>query len=400
MYVPFPLDEVELNAPLPVSIWDPSGLLLLRKGEVIRNEKHREQLHKHLPMVLQTEYKEWTYRYTSMIDQMLRDNHNLDDIAGATRPMGLSTFGSEIEEMTMAERWSDLQARHSTLMHQNVEAQDFMVRLSQIEADMKKATKSRVDDSLFVLVLMLSDRTFSYSASHALVCGLVCRMVAQTLGLEDALSTSLQRAALTMNIGMSRLHDQLARQKLPLNEAQQKSVSQHPVLGEKILRHLGVNDPVWLELVRHHHQVLPDMAGANPSPKAMAHLLLHTADVFAARISPRAARAGLPANRAARDAYLGTDGQPTPLGNAFIKTLGVYVPGSYVRLASEEVAVVVRRGRRANAPLTFAIVGRQGMPLGEPTLRDTSERTYEIKAGVSADEVKVRVNPGRLLARL
>jgi hypothetical protein len=203
-----------------------------------------------------------------------------------------------------------------------------------------------------------------------------------------------------MNIGMSRLHDQLARQKEPLNEAQKKSVSQHPALSEKILRHLGVNDPVWLELVHHHHQPLPAAPDGSPSPKAMAHLLLHTTDVFAARISPRAARAGLPANRAARDAYLGPDGQPTALGTAFIKTLGVYVPGSYVRLASDEVAVVVRRGRRANAPLTFAIVGRQGMPLGEPAMRDTSDRAYEIKAGVSADEVKVRVNPGKLLARL
>jgi hypothetical protein len=398
MYIPFPLDEVELNAPLPVNLWDPDGVLLLRKGEVIRNEKHREQLHMHLPMVLESEYKIWTYRYTSMIDQMLRDNQSLDDIAGATRPMGLSTFGADLEEMPLTERWPDLQARLSTLLHQNVEAQDFMGRLTQIETDMKKATKSRIDDSLFILVLMLSDRTYTYSASHALVCALMCRMVAQTLGLDEALIGSLQRAALTMNIGMSRLHDQLARQKQPLNEAQQQGVNQHPVLGEKILRHLGVKDPVWLELVRHHHETQP--IPADTSPKALAQLLLHTTDVFAARISPRAARSGLPANRAARDAYLGPDGKPSALGTAFIKTLSVYVPGSYVKLATDEVAVVVRRGRRANAPLTFAIVGRQGMPLGEPALRDTAERAYEIKAGVSADEVKVRVNPGRLLARL
>jgi hypothetical protein len=33
-------------------------------------------------------------------------------------------------------------------------------------------------------------------------------------------------------------------------------------------------------------------------------------------------------------------------------------------------------------------------------LRDTGERAYEIKSGVSADEIKVRVNPAKLLARL
>jgi len=131
----------------------------------------------------------------------------------------------------------------------------------------------------------------------------------------------------------------------------------------------------------------------------MSHLI-GLVDVFVARISPRVSRKGLPSQRAARDAYLAADGQPNPLGAALIKAIGVYIPGSYVRLASEELAVVARRQRRANEPLVFALVGRSGMPLGEPALRDTSEAAYEIKAGVAADEVRVRVNTAKLLARL
>ena len=128
--------------------------------------------------------------------------------------------------------------------------------------------------------------------------------------------------------------------------------------------------------------------------------MLALADVFVARISPRASRRSQPAHVAARDAYLTEDGQAAPLGAAFIKTVGVHIPGSYVQLENGELAVVVRRGRRANAPLVFALVGRQGLPLGEPALRDTSEAACEIKAGVAADEVRVRVNPSKLLARL
>ena len=80
--------------------------------------------------------------------------------------------------------------------------------------------------------------------------------------------------------------------------------------------------------------------------------------------------------------------------------LGIYPPGSYVRLANDEVAVVVRRGRRANAPLAFSIVGRQGLPMGEPALRDTLERAYEVKASVPAEEIKVVVNAAKLLSRV
>ena len=74
--------------------------------------------------------------------------------------------------------------------------------------------------------------------------------------------------------------------------------------------------------------------------------------------------------------------------------------GSFVRLANDELAVVVKRGRRANTPLVFSIVGRSGMPLGEPAPRDTSERQYEIKGNVPSEEVRVVLNPARLLARI
>ncbi|MEN9384952.1 MAG: hypothetical protein RL323_2095, partial [Pseudomonadota bacterium] len=30
MLIPLPLDTVELNTPIPINIWDPKGVLLLR----------------------------------------------------------------------------------------------------------------------------------------------------------------------------------------------------------------------------------------------------------------------------------------------------------------------------------------------------------------------------------
>ncbi|MCX7663730.1 MAG: phosphohydrolase, partial [Tepidimonas fonticaldi] len=84
----------------------------------------------------------------------------------------------------------------------------------------------------------------------------------------------------------------------------------------------------------------------------------------------------------------------------FIKALGLYLPGTFVELVNGEVGVVARRGRRANTPLVLAIVTRDGLPRGEPPLRDTSEPAYEIRRAVVPDEVKVRLQPARLLARL
>lgn len=398
-YVPFPLDEIALKAPVPVNVWDPNGVLLLRRGEVIHDEKHRDRLHMHLPMVDEAEYKAWTFRYTATIDRMVRGNQSLDAIAGVTRPMGVEALQND-HETSAAEVWPDLHDALNTLMYQGAQATDFLKRLASIERRMDAVLRLRADDSLFVLMQLLQDRTVSYHATHALLCSVLCRLVAQTLPWTEAERTSLQRAALTMNVGMSRLHDALAHQAEPLNAAQRQQVLEHAQGGAQVLASLGVQDTFWLHCVRGHHQPELNLPGdAVQGERAMA-TLLHLADVYVARVSPRTTRPGLPASRAARDVYLGADGQPTPLGAAFVKALGAYIPGSYVRLASGEVGVVVRRGRRANTPLVLSVIGRHGMPLGEPALRDTHDAPYAVKGSVIADEVKVRLTPSRVLARL
>lgn len=400
MKVPFPIEQVELNAPLPVNVLDPHGVLLLRRGEMIRNEAHRDLLKTRGPMVDEEDYRQWTFRYTAAIDRKLRSNERLEAIAGVARPMGVQPTNEQ--ERSALERWTDLHARLSLLLVQGVQAQDFGRRMEQIESRIDEILRARVDDSLFVLVQLLLDRTQGYSASHALLCAVLCRLVGTPLlASHEPLQRSLMRAALTMNIGMTRLQDELALRQEPLDEAMRARIERHPLEGVRILQALGVGDGAWLDLVRHHHQLRPDLLNlAGCAPSELAAHLLAMADVFVARISPRASRRSQPAHVAARDAYLTENGQAAPLGAAFIKTVGVHIPGSYVQLENGELAVVVRRGRRANAPLVFALVGRQGLPLGEPALRDTSESAFQVKAGVAADEVRVRVNPSRLLARL
>lgn len=398
-YVTFPLDEIALQEPVPVNVWDPAGKLLLRRGETIHDEQHRERIHMHLPMVDEAEFRAWTYRYTSTIDRMVRSNQRLDAIAGITRPMGVDD-GLPDADVSAAEVWMDLHGLWSTVLYQGAQAPDLLGRLHAVEQRMDAVLRQRVDDSLFVLVQMLHDRTLGYNATHALLCALLCRLVAESLGWPSHDRLALQRAALTMNIGIARLHDALSKQAAPLTEAQRRDVDAHPTASAAALAGLGVQDRLWLLGVKEHHRPGREGRARDLQGPAALVTLLHLADVYVARMGPRTGRPGLPAARAARDIYLGSDGQPHPLGAAFVKTLGAHVPGSYVKLASGEVALVVRRGRRANTPMVLSVIGRQGMPLGEPALRDTSEVAHAIKAGVVADEVKVRIPAARALARV
>lgn len=393
-YVPLPQEGLQLNKPIPVNIWEQNGTLLLRKGEIIEDERHLQNLMAHSPVIRETDYRAWSYSYTTQLDQMVRRNHTLDEIAQAGLPSEVHT-GTERESLDPLTDWPDLHASLTTLLHQGTQAQDFATRLGHLEAKAQRLLAYRPDHALFMLMTLLQERNLSYCAAHALLVAALCHLVAPAAAVPEADRPSLFRAAITMNLGMARLQDELVRQAAPLTDEQQREVAEHPQRSVSMLQTLGVGDALWLHLVGEHHA-----SSGDAGELASALPLLRLADMYVARMTPRAYRSAMLPPLAARGIYLNDKGVPTPLGSVFIRALGVYPPGSFVRLANDEVAVVVKRGRRANTPLVMSIVGRQGMPLGEPAPRDTIERGFEVKGSVPSEEVRVVVNPARVLARI
>ena len=86
------------------------------------------------------------------------------------------------------------------------------------------------DDSLFCLFQALADDTLGYSATHALLCAVVCELTAQKLNMDAALRMALVNAALTMNIGMARDQDSLARQRGAPTDWQRTLIQDTPPL--------------------------------------------------------------------------------------------------------------------------------------------------------------------------
>lgn len=400
MYKPLPLEVIALNQPVPVNVWDPKGVLLLRKGEPITSEQHRGHLMLHAPMVRESDWQAWSYSYTAELDRLVRNNESLSRIAGLTHMVEVRGAARQ-DELAAHQVWPDLHAALASLLHQGAGAGQFLDRLERVAHRAERCWRESPDESLLVLIQLLFDVRVGYSTTHALLSSGLCAVLSPAAGLDSKEQASLFRAALCMNIGMTRTHDAMARQGGALSDVQRKAVREHPTLGVAALKQLGVSDALWLQLVEDHHE-RPDGSGypEGKQPKGTAHRLLQMADAYVAMLSPRQGRGGLLAQQVARELYLGTDAQPDPLGALFIKHIGLYPPGSYVSLASGELAVVAKRGARAHAPLVFAIVGRQGLPLGEPALRDTQDPAYEVRESLPPGEVRVVVNVPRLLSRL
>lgn len=299
------------------------------------------------------------------------------------------------------EAWPALHRRLNYLLQNDLPAAEFHSRLAWVESGLEQALGERPDDSLFVLVQMLSQSHYGYCATHALLCAVTCQIIAPLAEIGGEERLALTRAALTQNIGISRLQDSLAHQVQPLSDAQKDTVQNHPTTSAAVLRERGVTDQLWLAMVQDHHES-PDGKGYPNGKTNLTNTqqLLRMADLFVARISPRKSRRGLAPNLAVGNIYIEAQETSSQLGAIFVKQLGLYPPGTYVRLKSDETALVVRRGSRVNTPLAMAIADEQGMPLSVPSKRDTQYPGYSIQSPVAPEEVKIRVDTSRLLKRI
>ena len=126
--------------------------------------------------------------------------------------------------------------------------------------------------------------------------------------------------------------------------------------------------------------------------------LMQRADIFAARLAPRVSRPPMPVTSAMQSCYYDEAHQVDEAGAAIVKTLGVYPPGTFVRLTSQEVGLVVRRGATATTPKVAVLLNREGMPTGEMIPRDSSQPAWKITGVVSQREVRVQIPLERLLA--
>jgi len=327
------------------------------------------------------------------LDNMVRSDALLGAIAKAN-PEARGGANEDVRREAVG-GWPDLHM-HANALLREPRAEDFMRRLERLHDDVLSHVTADADRSLLNLIHHASLDQHHYSASHSMLVMVVCHLACQQLNWPQDWHRPLELAALSMNIANTALQDQLAEQTNPVSPAQRINIDAHARTSVELLQSLGVSDPLWLEAVLLHHTGTPGPL-AERSPGQQLARLIQRADLFGARLSPRRARKALTASAAAKAAYLDENKQADEAGAAIIKAVGIYPPGSLVRLANEEIAVVLKRGRSANAPLVASVIGKSGTPLVELPVRDTRLPTQAVTGSLAPHEVLVRLNMERLL---
>jgi HD-GYP domain-containing protein (c-di-GMP phosphodiesterase class II) len=391
------IETIRIGSPLPFALRAENGTLLARKGFVVDSRDHLVAIRgMGLDFYVDAAESESQQRaFVGKLHELVRDERPLGKIADAK--LTTSDLSSVRADTTAAASdWLDLQEQCNVLLRDQHPAR-FPERLDRLLGELERHSLRNPDGTLFALIYLSSSELRMYSATHAMlvsvICGLAAREVLHWSAEEQA---TLRQAALTMNIGMATLQDRLAYQPEPPNPAQRQQINEHVEQSIAMLMQRGVTDLAWLEAVRHHHTNAPGPLQNRTTGLRMARLI-QRADMFAARLAPRASRLPTSPGAAMQATYFDENRQIDEAGAALIKAVGIYQPGSFVRLATDEIALVVRRGKNTTTPRVAVVANRTGMPTGEHVIRDTSLRDHRIISSVARRDVKIQINLERFL---
>ncbi|CAB1367840.1 HD-GYP domain-containing protein [Denitratisoma oestradiolicum] len=235
-------------------------------------------------------------------------------------------------------------------------------------------------------------RASRYSLRHSFHTAVLTEVLLARMGRDDASRLQAVAGALTMNVAMLGLQDALYHQNGALTPEQKRQIVTHPQAGARALAALGVDNPIWLDVVEHHHE-LPDGSGYAKRLKeeslSLESQVVSLADRYSAMVSERAYRAGSHPHIAAKELLSRQAATIAPgIAATFVQEVGLYPPGTVVLLANGEMAVVVRRTLNPSQPVARALRAPSGVRHPQPLKRLTSKPAYAIRDVLGPEKIR------------
>jgi len=391
---PLPPHSLRTGQLLTFSVRDATGKLLFASGQILPDSPQAQLLIQRGAFVAAHETRDYQRALAHKMDTLMHQGALLGDIANAGANFHLERPG-KAQPLSGQAAWADLLSQTHALLREPKPA-DFLPRFEALHADAAARMAQQPDAALMLLIFEGGQDFQNYSARRALLAMLLTTLCARQLVYVDGDLDALTRAALSMNVGVCAQQDRMAMQIDSPSPAQRKALISHGDAAAELLRACGVSAELWLQIVRLHHDAGPGPLAERAPAERLARLLRRI-DIFAARLSPRGTRLAMTGASAARTVYLDELQQPDEAGAALVKSVGLYPPGTWVRLVNGEVGLVFKRGFSATEPMVAALLGKSGAPLSEPVPRDTRLASQAIAASLAPHELKLRVNVERLL---
>ena len=264
-----------------------------------------------------------------------------------------------------------------------------------IEADAAQPLVEEISNSvmrnpgaLISLARLKTADDYTYMHSVA-VCALMIALARQ-LGLNEQQTRDAGMAGLLHDLGKALLPMEILNKPGKLTDAEFAIVKTHPAKGFELLQHAQGASDVTKDVCLHHHEKVDGSGypkGLDSQSMTLFAKMGAVCDVYDAITSNRPYKAGWdPAESIKRMAEWKGHFDPSVF-QAFVKSLGIYPTGSFVRLESGRLGVVLEQGEKSLLqPRVKVFFSSKSMAYIKPEIIDLA------RAG-SQDKIAAREDP-------
>lgn len=363
------LSDIQLGQPLKWDVYGSDGGLLLRRGFVVSNSNQ-------VDILLQ--------RGLYVGSDPAEDNAQLD-------AEGRKIFPKTLERPSVVRMISQIRNELAALSFNLADEPQARAKFLTLAKQTMIATYLDTDVALGCILLHQSG---GYAIRHCVDVAVVSILVGKALKKSDEEIIFLAAACLSMNVSMLSQQEHLQEKSEGLNAEEQELIFQHPEQSVRMLKAAGIHDEAWLSWVLDHHE--NEDGTGYPGKKKSGEIaqnakIISIADRYCARICSRSYRKSLLPSAALRDILIaGKSTVDLMLVALFIRELGTYPIGTFVKLDNGEMGVVTSKGASATTPYVHALTGPWGAPLPVAIKRDTQKTLHGIREVLHRDQVPVK----------
>lgn len=347
--------ELEVGEPSPWYIYDSKGRLLLKKGMTLFSQRQILKLLSLGGFV--------------MLDPDPEEESKTSQINDAMSPF------QQIDEVV-----SSLSELFNNIVNRPVKQNEALgLKFFELSKNVIELCEYDLDATIGAIHL---DKKHNYTVVHPLYCAIIAYVLSTSIKLSERRVISTIAAALTSNLGMFDLQNELINQPGRLSDKQRLEVEKHTMRSVVLLKRIGVSSKLWTEIVLQHHEKV-DGTGYPRKLKGDDFIkearIVGLADRYHAMVAPRDYRVGLSPTEALKKIFKERGGEVDDhLSRILIKKMGVYPPGSFVKLENDEVAIVTRLTENRTKPVVKSIVTPEGRIFGTPLQRDSNNLRHRI----------------------
>lgn len=351
--------EIKVGEHLPWSVFSEAGTLLLHKGMVMETQHQLEML----------------------VDIGFHPDDEAPDRLNILLNKAIDNPFDYTEELHTHLK--------NLLRNLTLPTNDGPMRLNYTAALMIKLCKE-FSDVMLGVVHRLAHKP--YSITHSMHTAILSSLMCHKLGLDEEQHRRIVCAALTANLGMLDLQDSLENHTGPLSEEQQEKIRNHPLESVRLLEMNVTTDDQWLQIVGQHHENLDGSGypeGSQGDAITQGARIIAIADRYSAMVWKHKYKQSLLAGQVLKQLY---ENKAATLDQElcllFIHILGVFPPGTFVKLKNGETAIVTHHSHKRDEhwPHVSSFKGKDGKFYINPLRHDTNLTEYGILAMVASEQ--------------